>query len=87
MKRTPQQPGRSTNDRRQALQDQLKGAILDLINHMGRDAFYVELSGENGDPFYLVFGQGSQVKQFAATLPEDASPAPETIIGDSTFVH
>jgi hypothetical protein len=54
------------------LQDQLKGAVLDLVNHMGGDPFFVELSTDADEAFYLVFGPGHSIKRFAASLPEDA---------------
>ena len=86
MRRTPSTNRRKANDRRQALEDQLKGAVLDLVNHLGGDPFFVELSTDGDEAFYLVFGPGHSIKQFAASLPEDGSPE-VTAGGESPSIH
>jgi len=86
MKRTPPTNRRSIDDRRQALQDQLKGAVLDLVNHMGGEPFFVELSTDADEAFYLVFGPGHSIKRFAASLPGDA-PHDVDAGGESPSIH
>lgn len=77
---------RNANDRRQALEDQLKGAVLDLVNHMGGDPFFVEMSTDADESFYLVFGPGHSIKRFAALLPEEAAPDADAG-GESPSIH
>lgn len=86
MKRTPPTTRRRASDRRQALEDQLKGAVLDLVNHMGGDPFFVELNSDDDESFYLVFGPGHSIKRFAAALPEGA-PLDADAGGDSPSIH
>ena len=69
MRRTPQPDRRIDAERKQALEDQLKAAIIDLANHMGGEAFFVELSAGDGDPLYLVFGNAGVIQRFARALP------------------
>ena len=89
MKRTPQPDRRTDSEREQAFQDQLKAAILDLVNHMRGDAFYVELNADDRDPLYLVFGSGDVIKRFANALPEDAAIAAGPMPGgaDAPPIH
>lgn len=55
---------------------------MDLVEHMGGDAFYVELSSsEDDESLYLVFGSGSLIKRFAGALPDDSLP------GDPARIH
>jgi dienelactone hydrolase len=82
MRRTHRPDWRIDAERRQALEDQLKAAIVDLANHMGGHAFFVELNADDGDALYLVFGNASVIKRFAEALPADevaesASPGDE----------
>ena len=87
MKRTPPTARRRATDRKQALEDQLKGAVLDLLNHMGGDPFFVELSSEDDESFYLVFGPGHSIKRFAAALPEEVPLAEIDAGGGPTSIH
>lgn len=73
MKRTPPDPTGNEDERAQVLRDQLKEAVIGLIEHMGSEAFYVELSANEREPMYLVFGSGALIKQFANTLPPGES--------------
>jgi len=77
---------RNANDRRQALEDQLKGAVLDLVTHMGGEPFFVELNTDADEAFYLVFGPGHSIKRFAALLPDEA-PLDVVTGGDSPSIH
>lgn len=74
MKQTPPDSVGTEDEYARALRDQLKEAVLGLIEHMGSEAFYVELTADDREPSYLVFGSGAHIQQFARALAQGETP-------------